>query len=128
MEKIDSTIIVVNSGQGSDQQPQGNGSNAQGSNSNLSFTAGANWIVNIKTDILIKNQFIRPDGFSSIVFENIGEDPCTIMDSCPVNPENKAREWLNRPGEILTTQIPVIFENKSADKRLLITKIYYLKA
>jgi hypothetical protein len=127
MEKADSSIIIINSGKGADQQQQGNGSNA-GSSQNLSFTAGANWIVNVKTEVIMKNMFIRPDGFSSIIFENIGEDPCSIMDSCPVNPENKAREWINRPGEILTTQINVIFENKSANKRLLITKVYYLKA
>jgi hypothetical protein len=127
MEKADSSIIIINSGKGADQQQQSNGSNA-GSSPNLSFTAGANWIVNVKTEVIMKNMFIRPDGFSSITFENIGEDPCSIMDSCPVNPENKAREWINRPGEILTTQINVIFENKSAVKRLLITKVYYLKA
>ena len=122
METKDSSIIIVNSGQGSDQGSANNQSSA-----NLSFTAGASWIVNVKTDLIIKNTLIRPDGFSSIIFENVGEDPCNIMDSCPINPENKAREWLNRPGEILTTQIPVIFENKSADKRLLVTKVYYLK-
>ena len=93
METKDSSIIIVNSGQGSDQGSANNQSSA-----NLSFTAGASWIVNVKTDLIIKNTLIRPDGFSSIIFENVGEDPCNIMDSCPINPETFTRVVLNSTG------------------------------
>lgn len=90
-------------------------------------TAGGQWFVNYKSEILSKNTLIAPDGFSSIVFENIGEDPCSIFDSLPVNPESRSREFLNRPGELFSSRIPVMFGNKSENKQLLVIKIYYEK-
>lgn len=89
--------------------------------------AGAEWFVNYRSEIINKNTFINPDGFASIILENIGEDKVSIFDSLPVNPENSARQFLNRPGELFSSRIPVQFSNQSQNKQLLVIKIYYEK-
>lgn len=89
-------------------------------------TAGAQWFVNYRSEILNKNTLITPDGFASIIFENIGDDPCSILDMA-VNPESRAREFLNGPGELFSSRIPVSFGGKSENKQLLVIKIYYEK-
>jgi hypothetical protein len=102
-------------------------SNGSNSTQNSSGSNAPKWNVIIKTDIYINNTLLRPDGYSSIWFENIGEDRCNIFDSVPVNPESQLRKFENDPGQIIASQVPIQFEKKSADRRLLVTKIYYEK-
>lgn len=118
MEKEKTNILVV-----SDSKTRNGGNSSQGAENANAY--GQKWHVIIKTDIVAQNTLLRPDGYSSVWFENIGEDNATIFDSVPVNPESLVRKFENRPGEIITTQIPVQFEKLSADRRLLVTKIYY---
>lgn len=90
-----------------------------------SLNSGSRWYVNYRTEIITKNTVINPDSFSGVIFENIGEDRCNIFNLLPVNPSDKTREFLNRPGEIITTQIPIQFAGNSDNKKLSVIYVYY---
>ena len=121
MDKGQTQIVVV-----SDKNAANNNGSGSSQNSNYSSYA-PKWNVVIKTEIYNNNTLLRPDGYSSIWFENIGEDRCNIFDSVPVNPESLVRKFENQPGQIITTQITIQFEKKSQDRQILVTKIYYEK-
>jgi hypothetical protein len=94
------------------------------------FNAGtgnivAEWYVQYQTDLITVNKEIKADGFSSVIMENIGEDTATLWNGLPLSPKDSRREFLNRPGEIITSSIPLKFANESANKQVLVTKIYY---
>jgi len=114
-------IIIVT---GDSEGKQGGGQSLPGSSV---YGHVPHYNVNIKTEMYVKNQLLRPDGFSQIWFENVGTDRCKIFDSVPVDPESNIRKFEFDPGQVISTQINIVFENMSVDKRLLITKIYYEK-
>lgn len=115
-------ILVI-----SDKNAANNASGANSGTSNGSASNAPKWNIIIKSETVVKNSLIRPDGFSCIWFENIGEDKCNIFDSVPVNPESMVRQFNFDPGQIISSQIPVQFAMNSANKQLLITKIYFEK-
>jgi hypothetical protein len=102
MENDNQTQILVVS-----DKNAATGANSSSSSQNNSGSNAPKWNVIIKTDIYTNNTLLRPDGYSSLWFENIGEDRCNIFDSVPVNPESQLRKFENDPGQIIASQVPM---------------------
>lgn len=111
---------------------QGTSNNTSQATQNQPFNAGSSvvavWHVQYQHELISTNKMIRPDGFSSIELENIGDDDCQIFGGIPLTPKDKGRKYENRPGEIITTQIPINFAGESENKKVYVTKTYYERA
>ena len=88
------------------------------------------YLVDYKTEIINSDEIIKPDGFTSIMFRNLGDDDATILENVPLtNPAvdeiNQEFVFINRPGEIINTDIPIRFAGVGSTKKILMTKVYY---
>ncbi len=81
--------------------------------------------VNYRTEIVSESTTIIPDGYTSIEFENIGEDDAALMDLIPLNPANKARTFTNVPPDIISERMKLSFGGKSESRKVLVIKTYY---
>lgn len=81
--------------------------------------------VNYRTDIISENTTIVPDGYTSIEFENIGEDDANLMDLIPLNPANRPRTFTNVPPDTISERMKLSFAGKSQSRKILVIKTYY---
>lgn len=81
--------------------------------------------VNYRHTIVTSNDVIEPDGFSSIEFENIGNDNAYINQSIPLTANSLKRKFENDPDEIIKEKFSVNFAGNATDKKVLVIKTYY---
>lgn len=87
--------------------------------------------VTYETQVITANAVIRPKGFSSVSFRNIGDTDVTILNDIPVAGHVTGSAYfdeyflINRPGEIVQSDIPVQFATPVTTTKLLVIKTYY---
>ena len=77
-----------------------------------------------KTKLFTENGFLEPDGFSSVVFRNIGSDEATIMNDIPLTTDGEDFAFINREFVEIREKIAIKFETVVAPKALALM-IYY---
>lgn len=77
-----------------------------------------------KTQVLTANGFITPDGFSSIVFRNIGSDEAKIFRDIPLSTGGEDYAVINREFVEITERISVTFDT-TASPKVVVLMIYY---
>lgn len=77
------------------------------------------------TEVISESKTIAPDGFTSIEFENIGDDDATLLSVIPLNPASKARTFTNVPPDVVAEKFKVSFAGKSENKKILVIKTFY---
>jgi len=77
-----------------------------------------------KTRILTENSFLEPDGFSSVIFRNIGGDEVSIMNDIPVTTLGEDFALINREFVVIQEKIPVKFA-AATNPRLRVIMVYY---
>jgi len=81
--------------------------------------------VEYRTDIITENGYVKPDGFSSIEFQNPGSDDAVILEHIPLAAGGDPVVFINRPGEIIKNNFPVKFSTATAPM-VVIIKTYYM--
>jgi len=87
--------------------------------------ANKKYRVEYKTKIFTENGYLVPDGFSSVVFRNIGSDEAKIMKDIPVTTSGEDYALINREYCIIDYSITVEFETTTAPKVLAVMVYYY---
>jgi hypothetical protein len=80
--------------------------------------------VSIRAEIVSGSESINPDGFSEIRLRNIGSDNAKIFDVIPLNPSDP--EWALKEDYFckIIDKVRITFAGISADRQILVTKIY----
>lgn len=99
-------------------------------NEDLKRMVNKQYTVEYKPHIIVSSKIIEADGFSSIIFRNLGDDLVTIFGMIPVtvaltDANNQEQVFINRPDEIIKQDISVHFAGVGSNPQLLITKVYY---
>lgn len=77
-----------------------------------------------KTKVFTENSFLEPDGFSSVVFRNIGSDEATIMNDIPLTTFSEDFALINREFVVIQDKISVKFATSIAPGVIAIM-VYY---
>jgi hypothetical protein len=77
-----------------------------------------------KTKIFTENGFLEPDGFSSVIFRNIGSDEASIMNDIPLTTLSEDFAFINREFVVIQDKITVKF-NTTVSPRVIAIMVYY---
>jgi hypothetical protein len=77
-----------------------------------------------KTKIFTDNSFLEPDGFSSVVFRNIGSDEVMILNDIPLTIFGEDFAFINREFVVIQEKIPIRFLTTTAP-RVIAIMVYY---
>ena len=87
--------------------------------------------VRYETEIITENKRIKPNGFSSIVFRNLGDTDAVVLENIPLK-AHVANDtyfdefmFINRPGEIIAQDLGVKFSAPNAGPSVLVIKTFY---
>ena len=81
--------------------------------------------VSYTVEKIVDNIQIEPIGFSSIEFLLIGDDTAKIFNNIPLNSDQRSFEFINRPNEIISVNIPVTFDGVGSVKEIVVIKAFY---
>lgn len=87
--------------------------------------------VRYETEIITSNIAIKPKGFSSITFRNIGDTDATILNNIPIKAHASGDTYydefmlINRPNEVINVDINIKFETLVTTQQLLVIKTFY---
>jgi hypothetical protein len=81
--------------------------------------------VEYTTEIITESKIIKPDTFSCISFQNIGEASAVLMDNIPLGSNDPVRNFKNEPGQIINCDFQVKFTEPGKERSVLIVKTYY---
>lgn len=85
------------------------------------------WKVEYKTQLITENDFIDPDGYSSIVFTNFGTDKAFILNDIELE-EGKTEYMIELPNVAQKQKINVKFEGGAGlTQKVVARKIYYFE-
>jgi hypothetical protein len=77
-----------------------------------------------KTKVFTENSFLEPDGFSSVIFRNVGSDEATILNDIPITIFGEDFAFINREFVVIQEKIPVKFITTVAPRAIAIM-VYY---
>lgn len=89
------------------------------------------WKVRYECEIITVNTVIKPKGFTSIIFRNIGDTDATILNNVPIKGHVTGAAYydefflINRPDEIINDEIPIQFATTVTTKQVIALKTYY---
>lgn len=83
-----------------------------------------NYKIRYTKELITENTRISPDGFSSISFENVGEDGAVLDGVIPLNNNGVAREFNNEPYVQIESYFTIEFDNVNEDKRVVVVRSY----
>ena len=87
--------------------------------------------VRYETEIITQGKQIKPNGFSSLTFRNLGDDDVSILNNIPVKAHVSGDTYfdefflINRPDEVISHDISITFANVGTNPQILVIKTYY---
>ncbi len=81
--------------------------------------------VSYKTEVFTKNDQVKANGFSSLEFIMKGDDNIIIHDGIELDSNTPSFEFINRPTEVIATNISFKFAGTGVDPKLVVVKTYY---
>ena len=85
-----------------------------------------NYEVSTKTNVFSSGTNIVPDGFSSVICVNSGNDIAFINDNIPVFPKTTF-EFRNRPDTVITEDFRIRFAGQEDAPQVAVMRVYYKK-
>lgn len=79
-----------------------------------------------KTNVYTKSATIFPDGFTSVICVNSGNDTAYVNDNIPILP-NTTFELKNRPDTVINEDFRIRFAGVGDNPNLAILRVYYKK-
>ena len=89
-------------------------------------TRNKNYETTTKTNVYTKGVSIVPDGFTSVICVNSGNDTAFINDNLPVLP-GTTFEFKNRPDTVIIEDLRIRFAGVGDNPNLAVMRVYYKK-
>lgn len=81
--------------------------------------------VNYRIETITTSGQVKPNGCNSIEFIKKGDEDIIIANALELDSDTPTFEFINRPGEVITTNFRVAFAGTGSDPKLIVIKTYY---
>jgi len=81
--------------------------------------------VDYRIETVTTNGQVKPGGCNSIEFIKKGDEDIVITNAIELDSDTPTFEFINRPGEVITTNFRVAFAGTGSDPKLIVIKTYY---